>query len=131
MLATTERKLFLGIALLGAVAAVLGPRPTLDSSGPMEVSQLRSALTQRGQADVIGLAYYGTDHTPAPYGPGWEEDINLLLQDFPTAAGGIRERVLKEDQYRAAMNGDYDEAMRLMAKSFKEGQGSGSYATRW
>ncbi len=132
MLARTERNLFWGIALLGAVAAAVGPHISLDRANPLELSQLRSALSQRGQAEVEGLAYYGTGQTPAPYGSGpLEQDVNQLMQTFPTAAGGIRQRVLEEDQYRAAMNGDYDEAMRLMARSFKEGAGSGSYSTQW
>ncbi len=58
-------------------------------------------------------------------------DINQIFKDFPTAAGTIHANAMVRLQYQAAMEGQYQQAMRLMGRSFLSGAGSGSYATNW
>ncbi|SHI19802.1 hypothetical protein [Ferrimonas marina] len=125
---STQRWVLTGLLVIAAGVASYNQIQPIESSSAMKVAKIRNSLTAATVPRVEGLAYFGTDNMPAPTG---EEripaDINEMLRDFPTAAGAIQDRVMLEQQYQAAMGGDRDQAMKMMAESFKKGQGSGSY----
>ena len=132
MVWSTRRWILLALLAVAAIAAVIRPMQPVERYSAMQQAKIRSVLMQRGMPEVDGLAYFGTTNTPAPVGNAPAPlDINILLQDFPTAAGAIRKKVSLDNQYRAAMSGDRDAAMRAMARSFVEGEGSGSYQKEW
>ncbi|MBY6185826.1 hypothetical protein KUV89_04140 [Marinobacter hydrocarbonoclasticus] len=121
----------------GALAAALVvayyqmPAPEVAQLGPRMSGELRTQVHQQSEVLGPGLAYYQDGSTPAPTGAAETQDINVLIKDFPTAAGAIRQQVLEEQQYQAALEGDHEQAMKLMAESFRAGEGSGSYRERW
>ncbi|MBY5991910.1 hypothetical protein [Ferrimonas balearica] len=131
---TQTRKLVWFGALLVAllVAYALIPMPQQGDVNPRKQGALRAQVHQQSEVLGTGLAYYRSSNTPAPTGSAAAPvDINVLIEDFPTAAGAIHQQVLADQQYRAALEGDQDQAMKLMAESFLTGEGSGSYQERW
>lgn len=130
-----NRRNVIAFAVLAAALVVAYkqlPTPEVAHTNPRLESELRSQVHQQSEVIGPGLAYYRDGSTPAPTGTAPEsEDINVLIQDFPTAAGEIHQQALAEQQYQAALEGDYDQAMKLMAESFLTGEGSGSYQERW
>ncbi|GAA4873342.1 hypothetical protein [Ferrimonas pelagia] len=132
MVWSVRRWALFGILGGAAIAAVIWTPPSIDRYSALQQAKIRSVLSQSGVPQVDGLAYFGTDNTPAPVeGVVEPMDINDLLRDFPTAAGAIKQKVSADAQYHAAMAGDHDRAMRLMAESFLTGEGSGSYRAQW
>lgn len=130
-----NRRNVIAFAVLAAALVVANyqlPAPQIAQVNPRAEGELRSQVHQQSEVIGPGLAYYRDGSTPAPTGAAPEPvDINVLIQDFPTAAGAIHQQALAEQQYQAALEGDYDQAMKLMAESFLTGEGSGSYQERW
>ncbi|MBW3139335.1 hypothetical protein [Ferrimonas balearica] len=125
----------IALAALGAALVVAYqqmPMPQVAQLEPGVRGELRTEVHRSSEVLGPGLAYYRSANTPPPTGePAADVDINVLIQDFPTAAGEIHQQVLLDQQYQAALNGDHEQAMKLMAESFRSGEGSGSYRTRW
>lgn len=120
------------LAAVFVVTYAISPNMTIEQPDPFVSSDLRSQVHE--QSEVLGpnLAYYRTDNTPPiskPVEPSL--DINVLISDFPTAAGAIHQDALLNQQHQAAMEGDYEMAMKLMGQSFQSTEGSGSYSERW
>ncbi|WP_298445811.1 hypothetical protein [uncultured Ferrimonas sp.] len=126
-----HRWAFVGALLvLIAVVVLLSPPPIAQPSGA-QLASYRSATFAEGVAKNNGLVYVDRDRFhPLAQAPT-ELDINVLLRDFPTAAGAIHGQVLAQQQYLAASEGNYEQAMRLMGQSFITANGGGSYAVRW
>lgn len=119
-----------GTLALMVLTIVVAPA-SVDQTDAITLGHARTLTHQAGIPSLPGMAYatetIAIDPNPSTLPP----DINQLLKDFPTAAGVIHEQALAHQQYLAATEGNYEQAMRLMAKSFLTTEGSGSYTTRW
>ncbi|QIZ76324.1 hypothetical protein [Ferrimonas lipolytica] len=117
-------------AITVGVAIVAPPQPAAPNQTSLskQQSEFYGAMAKRmydGSAFQDGVGFDMRD------GPEDEADINELLRDFPTASGAIHGQVILEQQHLAASEGNYEQAMRLMAMSFVSGSPSGSYANNW
>lgn len=118
------------------ISAMCWPWPQFSNVNNYQLVAARQQLVRAANASYASNP--DDEFMPSPYlalhgqvALNEMPDINQIFKDFPTAAGAIHANALVRLQYQAAMEGHYQQAMRLMGRSFRSSTGSGSYATNW
>ncbi|WP_028116719.1 hypothetical protein [Ferrimonas senticii] len=119
----SNRRLPLALLIIGIMVLTALPETnTVAAQHGDSLHSLRGML--HAQSSQNPLLFSGNRPTP----PTQAATLDSLLHDFSAAAALIHAQTLTRQQHLAANAGHYDQAMRLMAKSFVSSVGTGSYA---